>query len=335
MIINLNRYFYLFIYLPILLIFITLFTIILILLHQPEKKPDRYYKTFYIKNNITAPGNFDNSLKHFIDINLQADNFKKTILRDRITSFIKSHSIRIKKIELLTINDKPDIRFTLDTDEILYFANGKILNKTDIQEPEDFTPIIYNYPVGLWQNPPGFYHIPNSSFAFFYKMYGKTLTERNKNLVYIKFINRNLKFNSKNKAAYYLKKVSDQIINLSQNDPEIKKWLYSITSISSYAPRNVAYMDKLSLHSFGIAVDIRTRFEKGNVYWYWSSYYKKEWWDIQFYQKDLMPQKIIDIFELNNFVWGGKWYKYDTMHFEYRPEIINQKYNSKIVKRKM
>jgi len=21
-------------------------------------------------------------------------------------------------------------------------------------------------------------------------------------------------------------------------------------------------------------------------------------------------------------VWGGKWYHYDTMHFEYRPEIL-------------
>jgi D-alanyl-D-alanine carboxypeptidase len=28
------------------------------------------------------------------------------------------------------------------------------------------------------------------------------------------------------------------------------------------------------------------------------------------------------LFEQHGFIWGGKWYHYDTMHFEYRPEII-------------
>jgi peptidoglycan L-alanyl-D-glutamate endopeptidase CwlK len=32
--------------------------------------------------------------------------------------------------------------------------------------------------------------------------------------------------------------------------------------------------------------------------------------------------EIVRIFEKHGFVWGGKWYHYDTMHFEYRPEIV-------------
>jgi hypothetical protein len=28
------------------------------------------------------------------------------------------------------------------------------------------------------------------------------------------------------------------------------------------------------------------------------------------------------VFEKHGFVCGGKWYHFDTMHFEYRPEII-------------
>ena len=28
------------------------------------------------------------------------------------------------------------------------------------------------------------------------------------------------------------------------------------------------------------------------------------------------------IFEKHGFIWGGRWYHYDTMHFEYRPEMI-------------
>jgi len=35
-----------------------------------------------------------------------------------------------------------------------------------------------------------------------------------------------------------------------------------------------------------------------------------------------MPQQIVDIFERHGFIWGGKWYHYDTMHFEYRPELL-------------
>nr|WP_310556777.1 M15 family metallopeptidase [Flavobacterium sp.] len=36
-----------------------------------------------------------------------------------------------------------------------------------------------------------------------------------------------------------------------------------------------------------------------------------------------MPQKIVAIFEKYGFIWGGNWTHYDTMHFEYRPELIN------------
>jgi len=30
----------------------------------------------------------------------------------------------------------------------------------------------------------------------------------------------------------------------------------------------------------------------------------------------------VEIFENNNFIWGGKWSHFDILHFEYRPEII-------------
>jgi D-alanyl-D-alanine carboxypeptidase-like protein len=38
--------------------------------------------------------------------------------------------------------------------------------------------------------------------------------------------------------------------------------------------------------------------------------------------KDQIPWEIIRIFESHGFIWGGKWYHYDTMHFEYRPELL-------------
>ena len=33
--------------------------------------------------------------------------------------------------------------------------------------------------------------------------------------------------------------------------------------------------------------------------------------------------EIVEIFERHGFIWGGKWSYYDTMHFEYRPELLS------------
>jgi len=30
----------------------------------------------------------------------------------------------------------------------------------------------------------------------------------------------------------------------------------------------------------------------------------------------------VAVFERHGFIWGGKWFHYDTMHFEYRPELL-------------
>jgi len=35
-----------------------------------------------------------------------------------------------------------------------------------------------------------------------------------------------------------------------------------------------------------------------------------------------MAAEVIQAFERHGFIWGGRWYHYDTMHFEYRPELL-------------
>ncbi len=32
--------------------------------------------------------------------------------------------------------------------------------------------------------------------------------------------------------------------------------------------------------------------------------------------------EIVKELEKYGFIWGGRWYHYDTMHFEYRPELL-------------
>ena len=38
--------------------------------------------------------------------------------------------------------------------------------------------------------------------------------------------------------------------------------------------------------------------------------------------KNRVPAAIGEIFERHGFIWGAKWYHFDSMHFEYRPELI-------------
>jgi hypothetical protein len=65
----------------------------------------------------------------------------------------------------------------------------------------------------------------------------------------------------------------------------------------------------------GIAIDIAV---KHAHYWQWekSNAQGHDIW------RNSIPNTIVAIFEKYGFIWGGKWYHYDTMHFEYRPELI-------------
>ena len=78
--------------------------------------------------------------------------------------------------------------------------------------------------------------------------------------------------------------------------------------------RKIANTSRLSMHSFGIAIDINI---KKSHYWLWDK--KKN----RFKYKNSIPLEIVEIFQKHGFIWGGRWYHYDTMHFEYRPELLN------------
>ena len=42
----------------------------------------------------------------------------------------------------------------------------------------------------------------------------------------------------------------------------------------------------------------------------------------QFTWRNRVPGAIGEIFERHGFIWGAKWFHVDSMHFEYRPELI-------------
>ena len=82
----------------------------------------------------------------------------------------------------------------------------------------------------------------------------------------------------------------------------------------TYSCRKIAGSSAKSMHAYGAALDINTKYSS---YWRWTASNGGElkW-------KNQIPIQIIRIFEKHGFIWGGHWYHYDTMHFEYRPELL-------------
>ena len=89
---------------------------------------------------------------------------------------------------------------------------------------------------------------------------------------------------------------------------------YLVPSAGIYNCRTIANTNRLSVHAFGAAIDIN---DKLSDYWEWS-----KGKDGKITWKNRIPAAIGEIFERHGFIWGAKWYHFDTMHFEYRPEII-------------
>ncbi|MEZ4436287.1 MAG: M15 family metallopeptidase [bacterium] len=79
--------------------------------------------------------------------------------------------------------------------------------------------------------------------------------------------------------------------------------------------RPIAGTTRLSAHAHGVAIDVDVRHTD---YWRWAV--KREP-DLPW--RNRIPLAIVEVFERHGFVWGGKWHHYDTMHFEYRPELLH------------
>ena len=89
---------------------------------------------------------------------------------------------------------------------------------------------------------------------------------------------------------------------------------YLKPTAGTYNCRAVAGTNYMSMHSYGAAIDIDAKYSN---YWRWALNDRGEpKWANQ------IPIQIVRIFEKHGFIWGGYWYHYDTMHFEYRPELL-------------
>jgi D-alanyl-D-alanine carboxypeptidase len=174
------------------------------------------------------------------------------------------------------------------------------------------------YPRGALEAPPGVNEDPGRfrNMAFFRKMYGNCWDgEVQKQLVPVVWLPKTwgntVRATSVNGVAQKLAAISNEIDLLPDT---IKRAAYPLAG--SYTCRTIADTHQPSMHSYGAAIDLNFSMSD---YWYWQRRPNRT-----IGYRNRMPNELVEIFERYGFIWGGKWYHYDTMHFEYRPELIER-----------
>jgi len=181
-------------------------------------------------------------------------------------------------------------------------SEEKILKHADIEDM--FT---HSYRAERYKNPqhdPGRYR----NETFFRKMYGNSASQVRRHLTTINWFGRKVRVTTINRVDRHLLAVEHDLKNLLKSHPEYRKYLVPIGGTFKW--RKIAGTNRLSVHSFGAAIDINVKY---SAYWRWSKNGK--------YQNRI-PIPIVKAFERHGFIWGGKWRHFDTMHFEYRPELL-------------
>jgi hypothetical protein len=243
------------------------------------------------------------------------DAQKKTVITDSIEIKGKNN-LPVGLVKLL--NAYPEFLDSANNNTI-YWKDGTKMQYDDGIKDKDYETLLnesdledqmsQSYTKGAdWDSPPPINFEPGRIRyePFFLKMYGNNPSEVKEKLVNVKWVDgTTFQFSSVNGASDRLKEV---ITELEQLGVDFQKYLKNIGGTFNW--RNIAGTDRLSVHSFGTAIDISTKFSD-----YWQ-------WDKSMTYKNRIPFEIVEVFERHGFIWGGKWYHYDTMHFEYRPELL-------------
>jgi len=154
--------------------------------------------------------------------------------------------------------------------------------------------------------------------AFFAKMYGDCRRgEVQKRLVDVVWLpnngGRKIKVTPVNGVADRLRRVSEELDALPA---ELLRFVRPIAA--TYSCRDAGTPGRFAAHGFGIAIDLPAA-----VGDYWDDGRRGRRGQPATYEyRNRIPNEIGAIFEKHGFIWGAKWYHYDTAHFEYRPELL-------------
>lgn len=145
---------------------------------------------------------------------------------------------------------------------------------------------------------------------FFREAYGYNQHRVGAQLAQIDWFGTRIAFSTRHGAGEALLRVRDELARLPRELHETFR-----RPAVAFAWRTHQESDVLSPHAFGIAIELDAEFSHG-----WR-HRVNEFGRVKRY-RNKVPAQVVEVFERHGFIWGGKWYHYDTGHFEYRPELI-------------
>jgi len=228
-----------------------------------------------------------------------------------------------------------------------YYADGRILPEELRARAASYSPLRFNqnYPLDLpsWestsadraertrrmeeraaaggQQQPAAVRLPRPQY-FFEELWDiRSREQAFARQAQISFLGRSVTIHSD--LVGTMRSIETIILNEASVNPVVRQWVNSLESVAGWNWRNIRTSNNRSLHSYGIAIDILPRDLGGlATYWAWETSRTPQWWNIPYSRRWHPPNEVIRAFESFGFVWGGKWTSFDTMHFEYRPEVF-------------
>jgi hypothetical protein len=224
--------------------------------------------------------------------------------------------------------------------ERFYYAGGRLLPAYLRDRANEFSPVpFYNYPLELppWVTPTEEEsarmrdmdrargnrqrQIIRSTHFFDTLWRTRNRDEAWENVKQIRFLGNEVMVHYS--ILVDLSLVEQTILRAANTKNAVRQWINSLGNVVAWNWRNIAASESRSFHSYGAAIDLLPRSLGGlQTYWLWTSQHTPDWWTVPYTRRYHPPAEVIEAFESFGFVWGGKWRFFDTMHFEYRPEVI-------------
>ncbi|MFP3041996.1 M15 family metallopeptidase [Treponema primitia] len=219
-----------------------------------------------------------------------------------------------------------------------YYAQGRLLpenlrNRYAEYDPQPF----YNYPAELppWKDPTPeeterfkdsaqrrAANPPKRSQHFYDALWRASTREESYDRV------KTIRFLGRSVMVHYsimeeLALVEERILNTAKTNAQVRQWMNRLDSLAGWNWRSIADTQSRSFHAYGTALDLLpTSYGGLQTYWLWTAQNFPAWWAVPYERRSSPPEAVIKAFEDYGFIWGGKWLFFDTMHFEYRPEIL-------------
>src|SRR5574344_842138 len=242
-------------------------------------------------------------------------------------------------------SDKEDWLVSIIVDDRksdLYWADGRFLPEDKLDEKEKYWSLLYEYAdkvpdpaeftdedieqIRKFSSEESRQNGPGTPPFFYDVIYDcKTQASMETHIARLTFLGKRV--NLHERLTKPLAEVEKKIKETAKTDPEVATFVKKISQEYGYSWRTIRDSSSRSFHSIGLAIDILpVGWNQKNIYWAWRRDIDPQNWMLTPLSRRWMPpDKVIEIFEKNGFIWGGKWAIWDDMHFEYHPElIINQ-----------